>query len=244
MKRFKPAAISIAITLAVYLITKIPPLSYFKLHLTLIMLLAAIIYGYTVKKKGGQIGQTKTMIVLVSVFILFLVAASGWFVSPFFFALYLIGMLAGFVFTPSTSIAFILTLAGLFAFDIGTIDIAYDYLTILSLLTVIPLTFYLRKEYLRLREAEKEILVMRREERVYQNKVEELLANKINEFAVNLRQPINDTKQLAFLLKKAHAHEAVIKAADRIIASAEESLRMLATFEEQATGKHLLKSPV
>jgi predicted membrane protein len=147
------------------------------------------------------------MIIVSAIFALLLVASTGWIVSPFFFTLYLLAILLGFTFTPSTSVAFILTLAGLFSFDIGTIDIAYDYLTILSLLTVIPLTFYLRKEYLRLKETEKEILVIRKDEKVYQNKVEDLLANKVNDFAVNLRQPINDTKQLAFPLKKNATHE-------------------------------------
>lgn len=243
MVKFKPALISIATTLAVYFITKNPVTSFFKLHFTLIVLLGIIIYGYCVVKKRRQTKQVKTMIVLSSLFILLLVASTGWFVSPFFFTLYLLAIVFGFAFTPSVSVAFVLTLVVLFSFDIGTIDIAYDYLIVLSLFTVIPLTFYLRKEYLRLKEAEKEILVMRKEEKVYQNKVEDLLANKINEFAVNLRQPINDTKQLAFLMKKTHTHEAIIKDVDRIIASAEESLRMLQQFEEEATGKRLLKSP-
>lgn len=243
MHRFKHALITIGITLSVYAITKNPATSYFKLHFALLGLLAVIIYGYFVAQKGGKIAQVKIMIVLSAVFALLLVAATGWFVSPFFFTLYLLAILLGFIFAPSTSVAFVLTLSTLFSFDIGIIDIAYDYLTILSLLTVIPLTFYLRKEYLRLKEAEKEILVIRKDEKVYQNKVEDLLANKINDFAANLRQPINDTKQIAFVLKKQYAHEAIVKDADRIITSAEESLRILQKFEEETTGKRLLKSP-
>lgn len=244
MHRFKHTFITTGITLAVYAITKNPVTSYLKLYFALLGLLSVIIYGYFVVQKGGKIGQVKIMIILSAVFALFLVSATGWFVSPFFFMLYLLAILLGFTFAPSASVAFVLTLSALFSFDIGTIDIAYDYLTVLSLLTVIPITFYLRKEYLSLKEAEKTILVIRKDEKVYQNKVENLLANKVNDFAVNLRQPINDTKQLAFLLKKTNAHEAIVKNVDRIIASAEESLRMLQTFEEEATGKRLLKSPV
>ncbi len=240
MSKIKHILFTVGITLAIYLLTKNPITSFFRLQFALLALLAVIVYGYFVVKKTGHM---KTMILISAIFVLFLVAATGWFVSPFFFALYLLAMLLGFVFTPSISVAFILTLTGLFSFDIGTIDIAYDYLTVLSLLSVIPLTFYLRKEYLRLREAEKEILVIRKDEKVYQNKVEDLLANKVNDFAVNLRQPINDTKQLAFLLKKNATHESITKDVDRIIASAEESLRMLQAFEEKVTGKHLLKSP-
>ncbi|HLD26454.1 MAG TPA: hypothetical protein VJB63_00635 [Patescibacteria group bacterium] len=240
MHKIRNILFTIGITLIVYILTKNPITTFFKLQFALLGLLAVIIYGYFVVKKTGHI---RTMIMISAIFVLFLVAATGWFVSPFFFTLYLLAILLGFTFTPSTSVAFILTLTGLFSFDIGTIDIAYDYLTILSLLTVIPLTFYLRKEYLHLKEAEKEILVIRKDEKVYQNKVEDLLANKVNDFAVNLRQPINDTKQLAFLIKKNATHESTIKDVDRIIASAEESLRMLQEFEEKVTGKRLLKSP-
>lgn len=242
MGKLKQPLITIVVILLIAFLTKHPLTYQYRLHFTLLALLGLIIYAFKLKTTGRRAREDKTMIVIASMFVLFLVAATGWFVSPFFFLLYLLSLFLGFVFAPRISVAFIITLVVLFSFNIGEIDLAYDFLIVLSLLTVIPLTFYLKKEYLRLKEAEKEILVMKKEEKVYENKVEELLANKVNEFAVNLRQPINDTKQLAFVLKKTHGQLEIAHDADRIITSSEEALRLLQTFEEEVTGKKLLKS--
>ncbi|MDA1317235.1 MAG: hypothetical protein O3B87_04385 [bacterium] len=87
--------------------------------------------------------------------ILLVVAATGWFFSPFFFALYLLALLLAFEFESAASIGFIGVLAVLFSLNVGKVDIAYDFLVILSLVSFIPLTFYLRKEFLKLKETEK-----------------------------------------------------------------------------------------
>lgn len=241
--KLAPSAGVIAITVIVFILTKNPITSPFSLHMTLASLIVLLIYIYYIKKQGKAAKETKTFIFLVSLFILFLVSATGWFFSPFFFSLYLLTILLAFVFYPTISLSFVVTLVGLFSLNIGEVDLAYDFLVVLSLLTVIPLSFYLKKEYLRIKEGEKKILVLKKEGKAPQGKVEEILSNKVNDFAVNLRQPINDIKQLAYRLSKVRTKETAEKNRERIIASSEEALRMLKNFEEKVTGKTLLITP-
>jgi len=139
----------ILLTGGIFLFTKNPLTSRFSLHFTLLSLLVFLVYVYRTKKQGKAVKETKTFFYLTTVLILFLVASTGWFFSPFFFSLYLLAIFLAFVFPPPVSFGFVFTLVGLFSFNIGEIDLTYDFLVVLSLLTVLPLSFYLKKEYLR-----------------------------------------------------------------------------------------------
>jgi hypothetical protein len=115
---------------------------------------------------------------------------------------------------------------------------------VLSLLTTIPLSLYLRKEYLRLKQTEKKILVLEKEkEESYQDIIQEVLANKVNNFSVDMRQPINDTKQLAFYIQKHHKNQELSESLNKIIFSSEEALKILSDFEAGTTGKKILATP-
>ena len=241
-KKALPATQFIASTIAIFIATRSPLTAPYALHLTLVALIGLIVYIFFVKKQGKIIKETKSLVFLITVVLLFLVSATGWFFSPFFFILYLLTILLAFVYYPTVSLSFAVTLVGLFSLNIGEVDLAYDFLIVLSLLSVIPLSFYLKKEYLRLKEAEKKILVLEKDGQISTTKLEEILANKINNFSVNLRQPINDAKQLAYRLGKVKKPEAIQEAEQRIIASADEALRLLKNFEEQTTGEKLLTS--
>lgn len=243
-KEFKASILAPLVTIGIFVLTKNSFTGPFSLQMTLISLLALIVYGAIVKKRGQLILETSAFVFLFYAFVLFLVASTGWFFSPFFFALYLLAILLAFVFDIKTSLGFVITLVVLFSFNIGEVDLTYDFLVVLSLLTVVPLSVYLRREYLRLREAEKKILVLEKEgDTEGRSKVEEILANKVNNFAVNLRQPMNDVKQLAHRLENVKSKESFDKTRQRILASIDESLRMLKSFEEEVTGKKLLTTP-
>jgi len=216
----------------------------FALQMTLVSILVFAGYAIFAKRRGNPVLETSGFIYVLIATVLFLVGSTGWFFSPFFFALYLVAIISAFVFGMVVSFVFVITLVVLFSFNIGEVSLAYDFLVVLSLLTVIPVSSYLRKEYLRLREAQKKILVLESEGgNVSMGKIEEILANKVNNFAVNLRQPINDVKQLAYRLGKAEVKGEREKHQQRIIASSEEALRMLKGFEEETTGKKLLSTP-
>lgn len=241
---FKPLIIIPLITLFVFLVTKIPALSFFKLHFMLLSFIALIIYSIILKKKGiTRLADTKYIYLLI-ITVLFLVAATGWFFSPFFFMLYLLAIFLFFIFTPAVSIVFVALLVLLFSLDIGSVDLSYDFLIVFSLLTTIPLSLYLRKEYLRLKETEKKILILEKEkEEKYEDIIQEILANKVNNFSVDMRQPINDTKQLAFYIQKHHKDKELNDSLNKIIFSSEEALRILGDFESNTTGKKILSTP-
>ena len=133
-----------------------------------------------------------------------------------------------------------MTLAALFGLNLGQVDLTYDFLTILSLLGVIPLTLYLRREYLKLKEKDKSILVLKKDqEEAYKNVIEEALANKVSNFASTLRQPINDVKQLVYFLQHSTDKKKNETHLEQIQASAQEALTLLKSFEEETTGKKL-----
>lgn len=243
MDKMKPAILIVALTLGVFALTKNPIIGPFKLQLLLVAILVSAFYGYKLAREGKVLTQTQIFVYLFIATVLLLVAATGWFFSPFFFVLYLLGVTLVLMYSPTTSISFIVTIVALFSFNIGEVDLAYDFLIILSLLATIPVGLSLRKEYLKLKEGAKEILVLKHEHEKYKNELEEVLANTMNNFAVNLRQPLNDIKQLAYLLAKVKSKAEEEKDRERIIASSEEALRMLKNFEEETTGKKLLSTP-
>lgn len=232
-----------AITIVIYLLTRLPGISLFKLQLTIISLFALVAYGYFLKRQGKPRIADNTFIYLIVVFVLFLVASSGWFFSPFFFVLYLLAIFLAFIFSANVSIVFVGVLVALFSFNIGEVNLAYDSMIVLSILTTVPLSLYLRKEYLKLKENEKEILVLQKQKDNFKDKIEEVLANTVNSFSVNLRQPINDIKQLAYRMKEVEEKKELEQNRERIVASSEEALRLLKEFEESTTGKRLLTNP-
>lgn len=230
------------ITIVIFVLTKNPLTAPLKLQMMILSLIVLLIYGYLIKRNAEKITDKRTFLYLVTIFVLFLVGATGWFFSPFFFTLYLLIILIAFTFTLPIALGFVLTLVALFSFNIGEVDLAYDYLVVFSLLTTIPLSSYLRKEYLKLKEAEKEILVLEQHQQEYKSKVEEILANTVNKFAVDIRQPINDIKQMAYYLEHAKDKKTIDKYRDRIIASSEDAINQLNSFEAEVTGRKLLSS--
>ena len=146
-----PYIIIPAMTIAIYLLTKLPAISLFKLQLTALSLLVLAVYSYFLKRKKLTHLTNDTFVYLLIAFVLFLVASTGWFFSPFFFFLYLLAIFLAFIFSAKMSIIFVVVLATLFSFNIGEVDLAYDLIVVLSFLTTIPLSLYLRKNYLKLR---------------------------------------------------------------------------------------------
>lgn len=244
MDKIRPAILIVALTLGIFALTKNPFIGPFKLQLLLVSMLISALYGYKLAREGKVLSQTQSFIYLFIATALLLVGATGWFFSPFFFTLYLLGITLALMYSPMVSMGFIITLVVLFSFNIGEVDLAYDFLIILSLLTTIPVGLLLRREYLKLKEKTKEILVLQHEHEKYRNELEEVLSNTMNNFAVSLRQPLNDIKLLAFRLEKVGNKTEEEKDRSRIIASSEEALRTLKKFEEETTGKKLLSTPL
>lgn len=243
MSKILPILIIVILTAAIFVITKNPYTSPFKLQMMLVSLVSWICYGFYIRKRASNSLGSTFFVYLSVVTVLFLVGSTGWFFSPFFFTLYLSVFLLSFSISLPVSLAYGATLVLLFAFNIGEVNLAYDFLIVLSLLTTIPLSIYLRKEYLKLKESEKEILILKKEKEYYKSKVEEVLSNTMINFAANLKQPINDIKQLSYRLDKIKDKEEKDQYQERLINSSEEALRYLKEFEQEVTGKTLVTTP-
>jgi len=151
MKRKQHSFFIVLLTFTVFLLTNNPITRPFSLQMLLLSLLVFVIMIFLLKKKNIALVHSTKFHYLLIVTVLFLVGVTGWYFSPFFFTLYLLAIMLSFVFSSFVSCLFAITLAVLFSFNVGEVDLAYDILVILSFLTVIPLSYYLRKEYVKLK---------------------------------------------------------------------------------------------
>lgn len=167
--------------------------------LTPFLAIGIIVLLLTLRFVPGMHRSVRTFLWILLV--LSLVGSTGWFYSPFFFALYLAAVGLGFLYTPGVAIAFTIALMVLFAFSVGEVNVTYDFLTLLSLLSVIPLTLALRKSFLLVQQEHKGILILEDEHgKEGVTTLDAILANRVNRVGILLRQPITYIKQGLALL--------------------------------------------
>ncbi len=189
-------------------------------------------------------GQTLRILVFAfATAILLWVGNTGWVFSPFFYLLYILGLSLGFLFSTSVTFSFVIVLIAVLLPQIGEVSTHFDYLTVFSLFLIVPLSYFLSHTFLKMKEKEKKILILEHEKNNFQDKVEELLNNKVIRFAAELREPVNDIRQLALYTPKSHSQKEIEANRKKIIASSERALSAISQFEEETTGRKLLKSP-
>lgn len=179
----------------------------------------------------------KFNVFLWTLLVLSLVGSTGWFFSPFFFTLYLVAIAIGFVYTPAVSVAFTLSLLLLFAFSMTGERPTFDFLTLLSLLTVIPIVIGLRKSYLLVQQERKGILILEQGDSAAGiASLDSILTNRINNIGVTLRQPITYLKQgVALLVSGTLSQEEVTEMLPRMQKSTEELFTLVKEFERETT---------
>ncbi len=170
-------------------------------------------------------------------FIMTLVGSSGWFFSPFFFTLYLAAIALGFIYVPSVAITFTVGLLLIFASSIGEVSPTADFLTLLSLLSVIPITIALRRTFLLVQQERKGILILESDERsVGGTALEAVLSNQVNKLAIILRQPVTYIRQgLALLKDNALTPEEYPEVIQRMSRAADEVFTLIKEFESEKT---------
>ena len=191
------------------------------------------------RKPSSQ--STQLALVNFLIFCLFLVAATGWFVSPFFFLINLMAIAITFVVTPLASLGFIVALCVLYLFQVPQINVADDALVILSLIVTFPLALYLRRQYLKSQQDENRILIL--EGSGGEDTVEKILSNKITNFSSAIRQPLVNIKNYTHVVGN-HKLDTTVswEYMKRIYDSATIALKELAQFEEEVTGKKIKSS--
>jgi len=218
----------------IFLITRNPLTGPWRVLLAFLALIWLIIDVFSFSR-----GNEKRRLLDIVIFGLFLVGATNWFFSPFFFVLYLLTIGITFVFTPAAGLGFAISLVLLFVFNVGEVDVAYDSLVLLSLLGTFPVAMFLRREYLKLQENQKIILILEKQAKEAQTTVEKLLANVVTYTSAELRAPLVNIKNHAHLLlsnKKLPAEKTDIYL-HRIYESSLTALGDINRFDEESTGK-------
>lgn len=232
------------ITIGVFILTVQPHLKPF---VPLLFIICALVFVgwyclHRLRIVSTRVHTGKLLTFAVVVMVLLWIGMTGWFFSPYFYFLYVLCVSLVFIFQGSVAFSFVLVLIGVLLPQIGSTDIQFDTLSLVALLIIVPLTYYLRKEYLLLIQKDKKILILQKENKVYKGIVDEVLSNKIHKSSVEIRQPISDIKQLALYLKK-YTPKDKQKYIDRIIESSHEALGKLREFEENTTGNKMRKTP-
>lgn len=235
------------LVLAIYLFTVNPETQPYAIYFYIIaFVLFGIVFLIELRKQKTISGsfRSKTFKILffaATTGVLLLVANTGGFFSPFAYLLYLAGISLGFLFSPSLSLTFVLLIVGVLLPYVGTINAQLDLLSVFSLFILIPLSFFLRREYLHGIERQKKILILEEENYAFKSKVDEVLSNKVTRLAVELKEPLNDIAQIA-LYSKEHSAKDKEKDLRNIITASKTALTALSRFEETTTGKRLVTS--
>lgn len=226
--------------LLAFTLSSVPVLTQYTLHMALIFFILAISLSF-VKNPKLALGKTA----INSFIVLLLVGGTNWFLSPFFFLLYLLPIYLGFLYVPSVAFGFLAALLLIFAFDVGTVDVQFDIMTLLSLLLVIPLVIYLRKKYLILKQTNKDILILQEESGIKDSDtIAALLANRVTNLGVTIRQPLSFIKQAAtVLIEEDLSPKEATEYLKRIRSTATESLKDIRDFEGDTSANEVLKNP-
>lgn len=231
------------ITLVIYFITVLPstrPIANSMFVLYIFVAVVGIAYWPFARSTIKSQSLLTAYFLAVFVSLLMWIGVTGWFLSPFFYFLYLLAIILAFMYSPFATFLFVMVLIGLFVPNIGSIDFTVDIITVVSLLSVVPLTYFLQREYLELKQTEKKVLILEEQGKDLKNKVDEVLANKVSKFSVDLRQPVNDIRQVALVALKSKNKKKIDDALHKIAVLGRESLDQIEKFEENVTGKRLV----
>lgn len=186
---------------------------------------------------------TSSIVYLLAGFIMTLVAITGWFHSPFAFTLYLLIIVQSFFFPAIVSIVQVTLLLVLVIFvpEIGSPS--RDFLLVMSLLGIIPVTFYLREQYLNFKEAENSIIILKKSKKRYTDTVEELVDNHIHRFGAKLREMLTNIKLQAYKIDAAVDLSKKKQIEHEIATETSRALKLLKDFEEDTTGSRVISNP-
>ncbi len=225
----------------IWFITQSPLVAPWKILLVWIPAIWLII-GHLFNEDSTFSWSPRAKIIDWLIFCLFLIAATGWFSSPFFFSVYLLIIALTFVISPMAGLGFILSLGFLYIVPLAQVKAMGDLLQVVSLAAAFPLALYLRRSYLKLSESQNQILVLE-SEKSQKGTLGNVLSNKITNFATQIRQPLVDIKNYTHHMSN---HELDKQKSweylNRIYDSSTAALRELNRFEEEVTGHKMSTS--
>lgn len=231
------------LTLVVYLFTinsYTKPYSVYALILCLVISGGLYLFSLHSSHRANTRINPQVLKILLFTFataILLWVGSTGWAVSPFFYLLFIVGISVAFLFSTSVSFSFVLVLVAILLPNLEGVRQDFDIVTVLSLLLIIPLSYFLSNAYLKVKEKEKKILILEHKHTALETEVESLLHNQITKISADLREPVNDIKQMALYYPKAKTKKDQEEYIERIVTSSEMALKLLNSFEKETTGR-------
>lgn len=157
--------------------------------------LGMAIYVHEQKEKDPLLNRVFFGVVIFM--LLLLVQNTGWFFSPLIFLLYLATIAVVLLYSFWAGGFFLIGIGVLFFSYIDRSTPWYDYVRIASFFTALPLAALFSAEFLRLKESEKEILILRKQTDTYQGELERLRKNKLVWNDVLLRQSLATARNFA-----------------------------------------------
>lgn len=234
--RLSVAVLYFLLTLLVFVLTSLPGVNRLTPVLALALLSFLLLTRFLPKLPRGSVTLLWVM------FVLLLVGSSGWFFSPFFFALYLAAIALGFMYGPVSTVGFTLGILALFLVSVGEVSPSADFMTLLSLLSVVPITIALRRSFLIVQQEKKDILILESDEKdTSLLALDSILKNQINKIAITIRQPITYIRQGLSLLKdNTLTDEEYPDVLNRMSCAADEVFTVVKEFESDTTKNTLL----
>ena len=201
----------------------------------------ALIYFFWLKQKKIKTATIPLIFYIITTTVLFWVGLTGWFFSPFFYFAYILGIVLAFIFSVRTTITYIGSLCLLFFYTAPQDDWFLNILILTSFAVIIPITHVLQRTYLSLKQQEKKILILEDEIKNYENNsLNRFLANKVDRFAIELRQPSADIRQLADYTRNIKDRNKIRHNLNKISRLGEELINKINHFEKQTTGKKVV----
>lgn len=164
----------------------------------LILLLISVGMGIYVHHRHEQNELINRVFFAFVVFmLLILVQNTGWFYSPLLFVLYLATIAVVLLYSFWAGTFFLGAISILFLSYVDRTTPWYDYVRIASFFTALPLSVLFSAEFLRLKEGEREILVLRQSNETYHGELERLKKNRLVWNDVILRQSLATARNFA-----------------------------------------------
>ena len=212
-----------------FILSSFKPLSSLLYFLIVILCITLLLFKF-IPKRTPQL-----TLIIWSLFVCTAVSVTGWFFSPFFFALYLLGVGLAFIYPIRVSVAYTVSLIAIFLFS-GDVSGSFDIMLLLSLLSVIPISLALRRDFLKVQQDQKDILVLETGDNKDSTALQNLLQNTVNRVGVNLRQPVTYLKQgLAVLEEEDLSPKEATNMLKKMRNTVEEIFTIIREFEHGAT---------
>ena len=218
----------------------IKPVLYNLFYYYIFFASGALFYYFWLKHKKLKNKNIPLVYYIVTTTVLIWVGITGWFFSPFFYLVYILAIALAFIFSIETTILYVVTLSFLYLYFFGKIDIYLDTLMILSFVVIIPVIYYLERQYLALKQSQKQILILQETDDKKGEVVKNILHNKVDKFATELRQPINDIRQIALFTGKINNKKEIEKNLKKVAGLGDTILTSIDRFEKQTTGRQII----